>query len=147
MSRLNAICAQSTWGDLIEGQPQQVAIMFLMSLGAVSLLKTAPQAPQTLGLTSYQWAVVSVLMAGLHQMTVAIVFRLQLHRNWLSNLFGERDMRIWAMIFMPLLAARPVTVVLTGWSDTTGLVRNDVKPQTGPSPARRSTFAGRAAPD
>ena len=27
-------------------------------------------------------------------------------------------MRVWAMLFMPLLLARPITLILVGWSDT-----------------------------
>lgn len=121
MSRLKEIRAQSTWRDITEGQPQQIAIFALMALGAVSLLQAPPDAPTFLLLTSYEWAVVSIVLAGLHQMVVAIGFRLQLHRNWLTNLFGDRDMHVWAMIFMPLLAARPITLILIGWSDTTAI--------------------------
>ncbi len=118
MAQLSAIRAQSTWRDMIEGQPQQIAIFALMALGAGSLLKAPADAPTILFLTSYQWAVTSIALAGLHQLIVAIGFRLQLHRNWLTNLFGDRDMRVWAMIFMPLLVARPITLILIGWADT-----------------------------
>jgi len=121
MSRLADIRAQSTWRDLFEGQPQQIAIFFLMALGAVSLLAVPADAPRFLGLSSYNWAVVSIVLAGLHQLVVAIVFRLQLHRNWLTNLFGDRDMGIWAAVFMPLLLARPITLILIGWSDDTAI--------------------------
>jgi Phospholipid methyltransferase len=121
MSRLSQIRAQSTWRDLIEGQPQQIAIFTLMALGAISVLQAPPDAPTFLWLTSYGWAVVSIVLAGVHQLIVAIGFRLQLHRNWLTNLFGDRDMRVWAVVFMPLLAARPITLILIGWSDTTAI--------------------------
>ncbi|PCH67087.1 MAG: hypothetical protein COC12_11975 [Rhodobacteraceae bacterium] len=118
MTQLSAIRAQSTWRDIIEGQPQQIAIFALMALGAGSLLTTTADAPKILFLTSYQWAVVSIALAGIHQLIVAIGFRLQLHRNWLSNRFGDRDMQVWAAIFMPLLVARPITLILIGWADT-----------------------------
>jgi len=118
MSRLSNIRAKSTWRDLIEGQPQQIGIMVLMALGAMSLLQAPDGAPKVLWLTSHEWAVISILLACAHQIVVALVFRLQLHRNMLTALFGERDMKIWAAVFMPLLAARPITLILIGWSDT-----------------------------
>ena len=118
MSRLSDIRAQSTWPDIIEGQPQQITIMVLMALGAVSLLESPADAPTFLVLTSYDWAVLSIFLAGVHQLVVAIAFRLQLHRNWLSNRFGDRDMHVWAIVFMPLLVARPITLFLIGFSDS-----------------------------
>jgi protein-S-isoprenylcysteine O-methyltransferase Ste14 len=106
---------------MIEGQPQQIAIFALMALGAGSLLQSPADAPTILFLTSYQWAVVSIALAGLHQLIVAIGFRLQLHRNWITNRFGDRDMQVWAIVFMPLLVARPITLILIGWADTVAI--------------------------
>lgn len=119
MSRLADIRTHSTWAQLIEGQLQHLAIGFLMLLGAVSLLSTSPDAPQLLGLTSRGWALVSITLAVLHQIIVAIAFRGQLHRNIMTRLFGERDMKIWAMVFMPLLISRPITLIIISWADNT----------------------------
>jgi hypothetical protein len=118
MSRLNDIRSHSTWRDLFEGQLQQLAIFALMALGAVSLLRDFPFAPKVLFLTSHQWAVLSILLAGLHQLITAAGFRLQLYRNFFTKHFGNRDMQVWAMIFMPLLVARPIGLCLIGWADT-----------------------------
>jgi len=121
MSRLKEIRTTSTWRDIVEGQPQQVAIFALMALGSISLLRALPHAPVVLGQTSHGWALMSILLAGLHQLVVAIGFRLQLHRNLLSRWFGKRDMQVWAVIFIPLLVARPITIILVGWSDPVGI--------------------------
>lgn len=121
MSRLKTLRAQGAWHDILEGQPQQVAIMVLMSLGAISLLDSPVDAPRFLFLTSYDWAVVSICLAGVHQLVTATVFRLQLYRNVLTDRFGDRDMQVWATIFMPLLAARPITLCLIGWTDTSAI--------------------------
>jgi len=118
MSRLGNLRTQSTWRDIIEGQPQQIAIMVLMALGAMSLLKAPADAPTVLFLTSREWAVVSIVLACVHQLVTAAGFRLQLHRNVLTKWFGDRDMHVWAVIFMPLLVARPITLCLVGWTDT-----------------------------
>jgi len=119
MTILADIRNRSTLAQLIEGQPQHLAIALLMTIGAVSLLHTDPNAPRLLGLTSAGWGMVSITLALVHQIIVAIVFRLQLHRNMLTRLFGERDMKIWGVVFMPLLVSRPITLILTGWADTT----------------------------
>jgi len=121
MSRLNIIRARSTWRDIIQGQPQHLAIMALMTLGAFSLLANPTNAPRMLGLTSHGWAVTSISLAIVHQIIVAIVFRLQLHRNMMTTMFGRRDMIVWAVIFMPLLIARPLSIIMVGWSDSTTL--------------------------
>lgn len=119
MSRLAAIRARSGFSDIIEGQPQHAAITALMLVGAFSLLE--PGGSRLLGLTGAGWAKLSMLLAVLHQVIVAAGFRLELHRNLLTRYFGKRDMRIWAAIFMPLLIARPITLILTGWADNVPL--------------------------
>ena len=121
MSRLAIIRARSTWRDMIEGQPQHLAIGALMAFGAISLLTNPADAPRLLGLTSYDWAVTSIILAIIHQIIVAIVFRMQLHRNMMTRLFGSRDMTVWAVIFLPQLAARPLTTIMAGWADTTAI--------------------------
>ncbi len=118
MTTLSEIRAKSTWKDVIEGQPQHLGIALLMSVGALALLKSPADAPTVLGLTSTGWAKASIALALIHQFIVAFVFRLQLYKNLMSRLFGARDMKVWAAIFMPLLAARPLSALLVGWADT-----------------------------
>ncbi|MBZ0128280.1 MAG: phosphatidylethanolamine N-methyltransferase family protein [Rhodobacteraceae bacterium] len=118
MPTLSDIRARSTWGQIIEGQPQHAMMAVLMASGACALMISPEDAPTLLGLSATCWAITSIALALIHQIIVAIVFRLQLHRNLLSRLFGAADMKIWAVIFMPLLIARPLTVILTGWADT-----------------------------
>lgn len=115
MAKLDDIRATSSIGDLFEGQLQHAAILFLMWAGVCTLLERGGDTP--LGLTAYGWAGLSIWLAVIHQVIVAGVFRLQLHRNLMTRLFGDRDMKVWAMIFLPLLLARPLTVIMTGWAD------------------------------
>lgn len=121
MSLLASIRSRSTWRDILEGQPQNLGLTVLLAIGASSLLKDPDTAPRLMGLTSAGWAKLSIWLAVAHQILVAFVFRMQLHSNLLTRLFGDRDMRIWAAIFMPLLLARPLTVLMTGWADQGGL--------------------------
>lgn len=121
MTKLTDIRNRSTWAQLIEGQPQHLAIAILMAFGAVALLKSNSDAPRLWGLTSAGWGMLSISFALLHQIIVALVFRLQLHRNMMTRMFGDRDMKVWAVIFMPLLVVRPITVLMTGWADAASI--------------------------
>lgn len=121
MTCLADIRSRSSWKDILEGQPQHAALALLLSAGAISLLAPPSGPDRLLGLTSMDWARLSILLALIHQIVVAIGFRLQLHRNALTRLFKTRDMAVWRAIFMPLLLARPVTVLLTGLADDAGL--------------------------
>lgn len=121
MTTLAEIRAKSTWGDVFEGQLQHAAIAVLMAVGACALLKTPENAPRLLGLTSTTWAQTSIALALLHQIIVAKVFRLQLYKNLMTRIFGGLDMKVWAAIFMPLLIARPLSLIMVGWADNSGL--------------------------
>jgi hypothetical protein len=117
MTTLAGIRAKSTWGDIIEGQPQHAAIAILMTAGACALLKSPEGTATLLGLSPVCWAQVSILLALIHQVLVAGIFRLQLHKNLMTRLFGDKDMKVWAALFMPLLIARPLSMIMVGWAD------------------------------
>lgn len=121
MGRLDDIRKDSTWGQILEGQPQHLLIGTLLVVGAASLLIGDAHPPRTLGLTAVGWAMVSIWLAILHQVLVAIVFRLQLHKALLSRVFGDHDMTVWTAIFVPLLVARPLTILMTAITDTASL--------------------------
>lgn len=118
MATLNDIRKQTAWQQLVEGQPQHAMIAILLTIGACSLLISPRDVPTLLGLTTIDWALTGITLALIHQIIVAIVFRLQLHHNLLSRLFGEKDMQFWALIFLPLLVVRPLSLIMTGWADT-----------------------------
>jgi len=118
MATLDDIRKHSTWGQVLEGQPQHLILLILLSVGALSLF-TDGDGARLLGLTGAGWARLGLGLVITHQVVVAVVFRLQLHKNILSRLFGRRDMRVWAAIFLPLLVARPITTFMAGWADDT----------------------------
>ncbi len=117
MTHLADIRARTTWRDVIEGQPQHLGLIVLLWAGASGLMVPSDSLHRFLGFTAPQWATMSIALAVVHQVLVAGAFRTQLHHNLLSRLWGEDDIRIWTRIFLPLLIARPVSVILTGWAD------------------------------
>lgn len=112
MTRLTQIRAVSRWPDLIEGQPQHLGIAALMTVGALALMTGGGP-----GFDATDMAALSVALAIVHQIVVAAVFRLQLHRNLMTRLLGAADLRVWMVVFMPLLLARPLTILATGLMD------------------------------
>lgn len=117
MSTLANIRARSTWRDIIEGQFQHLGLIILLTAGACSLMEPSPNGTRLLGLESWQWAVLSMWLAVIHQVIVAIIFRLQLHCNLVTRMHGENDIKTWTIIFLPFLAVRPFTVIMAGWAD------------------------------
>ena len=122
MSHLADIRARSNWSDIVEGQPQHLGIALLMTVGACSML--AASGSTLWGLTAVGWAQWSIGLALVHQILVAIVFRLQLHRNVLTRWLGAKDMKIWGALFMPLLAVRPLRLIMVGVSDDNAIIEN-----------------------
>jgi hypothetical protein len=63
-----------------------------------------------LGLSTRTWLILSVLFPILHQIYVVICWRGELYYGWLSKALGERAFTAWAVGFMILFLARPITV-------------------------------------
>lgn len=98
--------------EIFRGQVQHAMMATLLVAGACSLLRD--EGNGFLGLSSLGWANATLFVTLLHQIIVALVFRLQLHLNLLVRLFGDKALRIWGIIFLPMLAARPLLVLATG---------------------------------
>lgn len=75
-----------------------------------------------LGLSDHGWFWLTVMVAVVHQVLVALVFRTQLGWGVLTRLFGGRDLAVWGLVFMPLLVARPITVTGLAIADSGSLV-------------------------
>ncbi|PRY21737.1 phospholipid methyltransferase [Aliiruegeria haliotis] len=121
MSRFDLIRPRSGWRDILEGQPQHVLMLALMLCGAAYLLEGSESQGRFLGLGSLGWAWLSIWLAVAHQIVVALGFRLQLHRAVFTHALGDRDFAVWQAIFLPLLVARPITLLVTAWLDAGSL--------------------------
>ncbi len=117
MVTLEKIRAECSGRDIFEGQLLHLGLIILMVFGAHSLLMPSFSDPTFLGWDSKDWAMVSIYLAVIHQVIVAIVFRLQLYTGMMTKLFRANDMKVWGAIFLPLLAVRPLTIIAVGWLD------------------------------
>ena len=64
-----------------------------------------------LGVSDSAWFWASVCIAVVHQAIVAAVFRAQLGWSIFTRWFGKADLFVWGVLFLPLLIARPLTVL------------------------------------
>jgi hypothetical protein len=106
MISLAEIRATTSKSEIFLGQIQHAMIAALLTAGACSLL-TRPEG-SVFGISPVCWAYVAMAVALFHQSMVAVVFRLQLHRNIMVRMFGDNALKIWGAMFLPLLIGRPL---------------------------------------
>ena len=119
MRSLALIRARTPKREILRGQLQHAMLALLITVGAGAMLHQTQS--RVLGLSAIHWAYLAMGVALVHQIMVAVVFRLQLHFDVMVRLFGGRALRIWGLMFLPLLVARPTTVLLAGWADAGSL--------------------------
>ncbi len=119
MRSLADIRARTSKFEIFRGQFQHAMIAALITIGTCSLL-TSPEGSY-LGLTTINWAYIAMGVALFHQSMVAVVFRLQLHFDIMVQLFGNNALKIWGVVFLPFLAARPITLLIAGLADAGSL--------------------------
>lgn len=119
MRSLADIRARTPKREIFRGQVQHAMLAALLTIGACSLL----QRPDTrfLWLSPGCWASIAIAIPLIHQSMVAVVFRAQLHLNLMVRLFGDQALKIWGVMFLPLLVARPVSILVAGLADTGSL--------------------------
>jgi Phospholipid methyltransferase len=118
MGRLETIRASASHKDIFKGQLLHIGLIILMVLGASSLLMPSSSDRVFLGWNTQDWAICSITLAVVHQVIVAIVFRFELYKGLMTRVFQHRAMKVWALVFLPFLVARPITIIIVGWLDT-----------------------------
>ena len=62
-------------------------------------------------LSTKTWLILAVLVPILHQVFVVFCWRAELYYGWLTKTFGDKAFKIWAVGFMILFSARPITII------------------------------------
>lgn len=119
MGRLETIRSNATNKDLFRGQLFHAGLIIFLVLGALSLLRQSSFGPTFLGWNAHDWAICSIFLAVIHQVMVAAVFRLELYKGLMTRMFHDRALTVWGAAFMPLLIARPLSIIIVGWLDPT----------------------------
>ncbi len=86
-------------------------------MGSVGLAGLGAGSGSLWGMDALGWARLTIRAALIHQVMVAIIWRLQLHFALMSRLFGRRALAVWGAMFLPFLAARPILLLLAGLAD------------------------------
>ena len=94
----------------------------LLSVAVMVAISWAFAAPalgdgEWLGTADTTWFWQSISLVVVHQALVWLVFRAQLGWGLFSRLFGRADLVVWAVLFMPLLVARPLLLFALALSD------------------------------
>lgn len=74
-----------------------------------------------LGMTDTGWFWATVGFCVIHQLYAWFVFRGQLGWGLLTRWFGQSDLTVHAVLFMPMLVARPLVILGAGLADPTTL--------------------------
>ncbi len=74
-----------------------------------------------LGLSVAGWFWLTITVGILHQVVTWLGWRSQLQWGLFTRWFGDRDLLVWGILFLPLLAARPLTLIGLGVADFNSL--------------------------
>lgn len=87
-------------------------LLFLIILVPLARVIAGPVLGEgsVLGMEDTLWFSLSIGGAVLHQTTVWIIWRLQLGWKGMTRIFGKGDLTAWCLIFLPLLALRPILI-------------------------------------
>ena len=120
MRSLAEIRARTPKSEIFRRQLLHVLLATLLTYGTLSLYRQSSS--QDFNLGPYVFFLAAIAFTLLHQILVAIVFRLQLHLNLMVRMFGKYALIIWGIIFLPLLVLRPTLVLMAGLADTSELL-------------------------
>ena len=115
MRSLIEIRATTPKTEVFRGQVQHAMIAALLTIGTCTLLRD--NGGSFLGLSTMTWAYTTIAIGLIHQSIVAVVFRLQLHFDIMVRLFGGNALKVWSVIFLPFLIARPLLLIAVGIAD------------------------------
>jgi hypothetical protein len=97
-------------------QPWHLLILLIMIPLSWSFAAPAMSGGSWLGMYDVSWFRLALIIPVIHQFITWIVFRLQLGWAALSKIFGPADLFVWGMVFLPLLIARPVSILGLAYS-------------------------------
>ncbi|NIP44790.1 MAG: hypothetical protein GWN61_22415, partial [candidate division Zixibacteria bacterium] len=70
-----------------------------------------------MGVSDRTWFYSGIAVVVIHQVLGTLVFRLQLVLSLFTKMFGKYDLTVWGLIFLPLLALRPLITIAIGIAD------------------------------
>ena len=105
------------WAHFFKGQLEHLLLALLLAPGTLCLVMPLTTGQRIGPMTDREAAALLVAVVVAHQVTVWLVWRLQLCFGLLSRLLGKADLVVWGVIFFPFLAARVGLLAGVGLSD------------------------------
>lgn len=121
MTELTEIREGLGWNHFFRGQFQHLLLALVLVPGALYLVEPHLTGQSVGPVTDRQAAYGLVAMVVAHQVTVWLVWRLQLCFGLLSRMLGRADLAVWGVVFLPFLGARVLLLALVGLGDAGSL--------------------------
>ena len=99
------------------GQLQHLLLLACLLPGAWAIAAPSLGEGEYLGLSEQLWFGLALGVPVIQQLGVALLWRAQLCHSLLTRLFGDAGFTVWAVLFLPLLVARPLAILGTGLAD------------------------------
>jgi hypothetical protein len=96
---------------ILEKQGYHLFILVLLVLGVNAAARGGVLDGSLWGLSTSTWLWMSILVPIIHQVYVVFCWRVELYYQTLSRTFEDNAFTLWAIGFMILFIARPVTVI------------------------------------
>ncbi len=117
MTELRHIQDRLGWTHFFQGQLQHLLFALILAPGTLCLVMPFTTGQRVGPLTDRQAAALLITVVVAHQVTVWLVWRLQLCFGLLSRLLGKADLVVWGVVFFPFLGARVVLLAAVGIAD------------------------------
>ncbi|HSL42546.1 MAG TPA: methyltransferase [Anaerolineales bacterium] len=111
---------------MFEKQAQHFLLLVVLLLGTYFLARGDVLAGQLWGIPTETWLWISIAVPVIHQVVVALLWRVELYHNKMTEWFGRRAFSVFKIIFAVLFVARPITLILLGISNRNTLMWDPV---------------------
>jgi hypothetical protein len=96
--------------------------LVILLAGVFLLARGEALAGQLWGVNTRVWLWIAIAVPVGHQVFVGLIWRAQLYHNLMTNAFGEKGFLVYKVIFTVFLLARPISILLVGFSNHNTLI-------------------------
>jgi Phospholipid methyltransferase len=107
---------------MFEKQGWHFLFLMLLLVGVTILARGDVLTGQLWGLSTQTWLWIAVAVPVVHQISVWLFWRLELHYGLITRWLGDHGFSIYKIIFTIFFAGRPITLILLGLSNYKSLM-------------------------
>ena len=109
---------------MFEKQGWHVLSLVVLVAGVTALAHGDVLTGSLWGISTQTWLWIAIAVPIVHQVSVWLFWRLELHHGLITRWFGDNGFAIYKVIFTIFFAARPLSLVLLGLSNYKSLAFN-----------------------